>query len=168
MPLIKDGQEVADPWRFVADGEPLPADGAVLITLARWQAERDALLSRGTPLGVQLASRDKASELADDLPHLALITLEFPTFRDGRAYSTARLLRERFGFTGELRAVGNVLHDQLLFMHRCGFNAFEVADARAVEIWQRALAEISVFFQPTGDGRATVHASRRQERRAAP
>lgn len=167
MPLIKDGQGVTDPWPFVADGEELPATGPVLVTLARWRAERPALLARGTLLGVRLKSADKAAELADDLPRLALIALEFPTFRDGRAYSTARLLRERYGFAGELRAVGNVLHDQLLFMCRCGFDAFEVADAHAVEIWQRALAEISVFYQQTGDGRPTVHASRQQERRAA-
>ncbi len=167
MPLIKEGRNVSDPWRFVGDGEVLPADGPVLVTFARWQAEREALLGRGSLLGVRLKSHETAQDVAADLPNLALIAIEFPTFRDGRAYSTARLLRERFGFDGELRAVGNVLRDQLLFMHRCGFDAFEVDGEDAVGAWTKALSEFSVFYQPAADGRATVFANRRQERRAA-
>ena len=166
MPLIKDGRLVDDPWQSVADDAPLPADGPVIVTLARWQAERDALLARGAPLGVRLESKHPAGQIAADLGHFALVALEFPMFRDGRAYSTARLLRERHGFKGEVRAVGNVLRDQFLFMHRCGFDAFEVKDARALEAWRDAMAEISVFYQPTADGRPTVFAGR-PVRRAA-
>jgi Uncharacterized protein conserved in bacteria len=166
MPLIKDGRIAADPWQFVADEEPLPVAGPVAVSLPRWLAERDALLARETPVGVRLESRHKAEEIAPDLDALALVALEFPTFRDGRAYSTARLLRERHGYVGELRAVGNVLRDQFLFMHRCGFDAFEVKGERELDAWTQALAEISVFYQPTGDGRLTVFAGRPWRRAA--
>lgn len=161
MPLIKAGAVVADPWVFVDDGAPLPATGAVVVSLPRWLAERTDLLDRGGPLGVRLASHDQAGALAGDLDHLALIALEFPSFRDGRAYTTARLLRERWGYRGEVRAVGNVLRDQLAFMHRCGFDAYDVADVAAAELFRAALGEISVVYQATGDGRLPASRQRR-------
>lgn len=161
MPLIKAGAVVADPWVFVDDGAPLPATGAVVVSLPRWLAERTDLLDRGGPLGVRLASHDQAGALAGDLAHLALIALEFPSFRDGRAYTTARLLRERWGYRGEVRAVGNVLRDQLAFMHRCGFDAYDVADVAAAELFRAALGEISVVYQATGDGRLPACRQRR-------
>ena len=95
-----------------------------------------------------------------------MVALEFPKFRDGRAYSTARLLRERYGFAGELRAVGDVLRDQFLFMHRCGFDAFEVADEQAVAAWRKAIAEFTVFYQTATDGRAPAGALRGLRRAA--
>ncbi len=91
-----------------------------------------------------------------------MIALEFPSFGDGRAYSYARLLRERHGYRGELRAVGNVLRDQALFMRRCGFDAFEVAEGTGIAGWREALGEISVFYQPTEDGRPATPALRNQ------
>lgn len=166
MPLVKDGAEVPDRWLFVADDEPLPETGAVVVPLARWLAERDALVARADPVGVRLASHERAEVIAGDVGRLGLIALEFPVFRDGRAYSTARLLRERYGYRGELRAVGNVLRDQLLFMHRCGFDAFELADPEALATYRAALAEISVVYQAAGDGR--VPASRLRRRGEAP
>lgn len=164
MPLLKSGSLVDDPWIPVADGEPLPPAGAIIVSLKRWQEERADLIARANGLGVRLAAADHAGAIAADIPLLALIALEFPTFRDGRAYSTARLLRERFGFKGELRAVGNVLRDQLLFMHRCGFDAFEVRDAAAVDEWKRAMSEISIFYQATADGHATAIQLRQHRR----
>ena len=127
MPLIKNGQIVEDPWVTLDDDAPLPATDPVIVSLARFRAHKDALLSRRAPLGVRLKSAELASEIGGNARELDLIAIEFPTFRDGRGYSTARLLRERWGFAGELRAVGNVLRDQLLFMYRCGFDAFEIA-----------------------------------------
>jgi uncharacterized protein (DUF934 family) len=161
MPLIKGGEEAADPWLFVGDGAPLPATGAVVVPLVRWLAERDALVVRTDPVGVRLASHERAEAIAGDVGRLGLIAIEFPAFRDGRAYSTARLLRERYGYGGELRAVGNVLRDQLLFMHRCGFDAFEIADPEALASYRAALAEISVVYQATGDGRVPASRLRR-------
>jgi uncharacterized protein (DUF934 family) len=153
MALISNDRLTDDPWVTVADEEALPASGPVIVSLDRWQAEREALLARGSLLGVRLASSQLASEIAADLAHFDLVALEFPTFRDGRAYSIARLLRERYGFAGELRAVGNVLRDQFMFMHRCGFDAFEVADEGQVEAWRKAMDEISIWYQPATDGR---------------
>jgi uncharacterized protein (DUF934 family) len=111
---------------------------------------------------VRLKSSELADAIAADAGRLALIALEFPAFRDGRAYSTARLLRERHGFKGELRAVGQVLRDQFLFMQRCGFDAFEVEEAQAAA-WQQAIGEFSVFYQPAADGRPTAVQLRQQK-----
>ena len=166
MPLIKDGRVIPDPWIPVGDDAPLPATGAVIVTLPRFRAETQALWGRGAPLGVRLKSSELAHEIGADAGQLGLIALEFQTFRDGRPYSTARLLRQRWGFTGELRAVGDVLRDQLLFMHRCGFDAFEVADETAVDGWRKAMAEFTVFYQTAADGRLPARALR-DVRRAA-
>ena len=155
MVLIRDGAVETDDWVAVADGDPVPGDGAVLVSLERWRAQRAELLTRGAPLGVRLQSAEAAADIADDVARLDLIALEFPVFTDGRAYSTARLLRERYGYMGELRAVGSVLRDQLLFMRRCGFDSFEVRE-RDADAWHEAVREINVFYQPAGDRRITA------------
>jgi uncharacterized protein (DUF934 family) len=166
MPLIRNGALVDDDWVSVGDDEPLPAARPSIVSLRRWQAERESLIAGGAPLGVRLESGEQAKDVAGDFAHLALVAIAFPTFRDGRGFSTARLLRERYGFTGELRAVGNVFRDQFLFMHRCGFDAYEVADAREAEAFAASLKAFSVFYQRTGDDR-TPAAALRQLRRAA-
>jgi len=159
--LLKHGAVVADPWVAVGDDDALPEAGAPLVSLARWQRDRAALRARNGALGVRLPNAADAAALAGDLDRLGLIALEFPKFSDGRAFSQARQLRERYGFTGELRATGQVLRDQLLFMARCGFDAFELAKGEPVAAWQQALAEITVFYQPTGDGRVPAAVLRR-------
>ena len=155
MVLIRDGIIETDGWVAVADGDPLPGDGPVLVSLERLRAQRRELLKRGSPFGVGLQSGEAAADIAGDISHLDLIALEFPAFTDGRAYSTARLLRERYGYMGELRAVGHVLRDQFLFMRRCGFDTFEVRDNDA-GVWQEAVREINIFYQPAGDRRITA------------
>lgn len=167
MPLIRGGQVVEDPWHDVADDASLPATGGVIVSLSRLRAERDALMNRAQPLGVRLKSSERASDIEAELPGLQLVALEFPTFRDGRAYSTARRLREQLGFTGEIRAVGNVLRDQLLFMQRCGIDTFELESDHAAADFQQAITEISVFYQPTGDGRSPVWTLRSRKRATA-
>ena len=165
MALIKDGQLVEDPFSDASSADTIPPAGAVLVSYEQWQIHRSALLGRGTPLGIRLHS-DQAPELiVDDLKHLAAVALEFPKFRDGRAYSYARLLRERYGFEGELRAVGDVLLEQLFFMLRTGFNAFELEGEDPLGAYRTALADLSVFYQPTGDGRATALQLRHSRRR---
>ena len=149
MPLIKNGAIVEDDWLFLSNDAPLPLSGKVVVSLARWRLENDALRARGEALGLLLGSDEQAGDIAPDLDDLDLIALDFPTFRDGRPYSTARLLRERHGFGGELRAVGDVLRDQFLFMHRCGFESFHVNGGAGLEDWLRAVSEITVWYQPT-------------------
>jgi uncharacterized protein (DUF934 family) len=160
MPLLKNGALVDDRWRRLADDDPLPGPDAVIVTLARWRADR-ALAGRNGPLGLALKNSEPVQPLANEIHHFELVALEFPKFTDGRAYSQARLLRERLGFAGELRATGQVLPDQLFFMRRCGFDAFDLAKGEPVEAWQRGMASFSVFYQPAADGREPVNALRR-------
>lgn len=153
MALIRNGFLAADGYSPVPAGAPLPATGPLLLTLPQWQAWRTELIERGTPVGVRLASDEHPEALAADTNHLSLIALEFPSFRDGRAYSYARLLRDRFGYTGELRAVGDVLPDQLLYMQRVGFDAFEIDSNDPVADYEDAIGGFSVVYQPSGDER---------------
>ncbi|MDS4040378.1 MAG: DUF934 domain-containing protein [Candidatus Competibacter sp.] len=148
--VIKDRRIVEDRWRHVADDAELP-DGPAIVSLARWIRERALLLERGEPIGVRLPNTTNVADLAADLPVLAVIALEFPKFADGRAYSQARLLRERYGYRGEIRAVGDVLRDQLLFMARSGFDAFELQADRDLDDALEAFGEFSESYQPAAD-----------------
>lgn len=155
MTLIRNGEVVADKWVRVADGDALPEGRSVIVSFARWLEEKAALRGLNAPLGLHMTGADDAEAIAADVTRFGLIAIDFSLFTDGRGYSTARILRERLGFAGELRATGNVLRDQLLFMQRCGFDAFEVAEAAAAA-WREAMGELRVWYQPTGDGRAAA------------
>lgn len=160
MPLIKEGVLAEDSWQALADEEEL-VEGPIVVSLDRWQSERENLLARNTPIGVRLKSDQTPALIVDDLDRFSVVALEFPKFNDGRAYSYARLLRDRYGFKGEVRAVGNVLRDQFLLMQRCGFDAFEVANEAAAAAWEKAISEISVTYQPGADARRPALALRR-------
>jgi uncharacterized protein (DUF934 family) len=160
MPLIKANGIADDLWTFVKDEEQLPPEGAIIVTLARWQANRDQLVARPNPLGIRLKSDQAPSTISGDIERFDVIALEFPKFTDGRAYSSARLLRERHGFRGELRAVGNVLRDQLAFMRRCGFDSYEIPETADAAAWAGSLRGLSVVYQPATDGRQTALAAR--------
>jgi uncharacterized protein (DUF934 family) len=166
MPLFRESGIVEDPWQRLDDDAPVPADGMVLVSFVRWREARAALLARRGPVGVALANTDPVEQLASDVPRLDLVTLHFPKFSDGRAYSQARLLRERLGHQGELRATGNVLQDQALFMLRCGFDSFESEQKGFSEALARARTLFSVVYQPTEDGRATATLLRLKRRNA--
>jgi uncharacterized protein (DUF934 family) len=125
--------------------------------------DRESLLRRGGPLGVRLEPADLVETLAPDLARLGMIQIDFPKFNDGRGYSTARLLRQRYRYPGELRAVGRVLRDQLLYLHRCGFDAFEIAREDALETWIKAMSELNLWYQRAADGRPTVTALRHRK-----
>jgi uncharacterized protein (DUF934 family) len=161
MPLIKDGKIARDPWTEAFADAPLPEAEALLVPYEIWKENRDDLLARNIRIGVRLAADQPPHLIADDLDRLDLVALEFPTFKDGRAYSYARLLRDRYGYTKELRAVGNVLRDQFAFMHRCGFDAYQVADAGLANVWARAMTEITEVYQPATDRRRPIAALRR-------
>ena len=144
-----------DAFTPVADDAVLPT-GAVLVSLARFQKERDSLLERNTPIGVKLQSHENPEILGDDVSRLSLVALEFPKFRDGRAFSWARILRTRMGFKGEIRAVGDFIFDQVNYQHRVGFDAWEVPDHFTLEMFQKALSEMTDVYQPSADGKKTI------------
>jgi uncharacterized protein (DUF934 family) len=164
MPLVKDGKLAADVFFHVADVAELPSDGAVLVSAARFLEDPETLLKRAGKLGVIWPNNRDVDDLVPFLGRLAVVALVFPTFRDGRAYSQARLLRERYRYDGELRATGQVLRDQFLFMLRAGFDAFEASKESDAEAFASTAKRYSVFYQPTGDGRITALHRRMQQR----
>ena len=164
MPLVKNGRIATDTFVHVADDAELPDNGAVLISAARFLENPEAISRRLGKTGVIWPNNRDVDDLVPYLDRLAVVALVFPTFRDGRAYSQARLLRERYGFKGELRATGQVLRDQFVFMLRAGFDAFEVKKEADAEAFTNTAKRYSVFYQPTGDGRLTALHQRMQLR----
>ena len=133
MALLKNNAIVDDPWTWADRGDGRLAAGPLIVGLEHWRDNRESLLRRNAPLGVCLHSDQQPECISRDLAHFDVVALEFPKFTDGRAYSHARLLRERYDYLGEIRAVGNVLRDQLAFMSRSGFDAFEIPDDTVID-----------------------------------
>ncbi len=147
--IIKDRKVVTDRWQrleLAPDGSlpSIPPAGDILVPLALWQAERNALLARPGRIGVWLNSNEEPAAIADDLRHLGVVAVNFPKFGDGRGYSTARLLRERYGWKGELRAIGDIFRDQLFFLSSCGFSSYALREG---EDPQEALAAFGDFSE---------------------
>ncbi|WP_341897042.1 DUF934 domain-containing protein [Ferrovibrio terrae] len=169
MPLLKNGHIVGeDAFQPVADDAALPASGAVLVSYARWQAEKDQLSGRNSPLGISLPNTVDVLDFGPEAERFDLIVLSFPKFGDGRAYSQAHLLRARFGYTGELRATGNVLRDQLWHMQRSGFDAFEIPREDAAAVFAKALQSFSHVYQPAADGRVSALKQRLAQKQSGP
>ncbi len=148
--LIKGESIVEDTWLWVEDKTATLADlpdGDVIVPLALWQTESERLLERAGAVGVWLDSDEEAEALAGDIDRLSLIGLHFPVFGDGRNLSNAVLLRTRLGFTGELRALGDVARDQLSYMRRCGIDAYLVAPGRDVEQEISGLKVMHDYYQ---------------------
>ena len=148
--VIRDGAVVADDWTLIAAtddaaGASLPP-GKLIVPLKVWLAQRDALLAREA-VGVWLDSNEDPDALADVVNRLAVIAINFPKFTDGRGYSLATLLRSRYGFKGELRAIGDVLRDQLLYLSRCGFDAFDLRAGQDPHAALAAFGELSEGYQ---------------------
>ena len=148
--IIKNGQIVDDAWLVLKLSEEqapesvaLP-DTPSLLPLAVWLAHKDEILARKQPVGIWLESNEGPESIANDLKHFTIIGVNFPKFADGRGYSTARLLRERFAYSGEIRALGDVLRDQLFLLRRCGFDAFAVRQDKDIEA---ALAGLNAFSE---------------------
>ncbi len=153
MQIIKDGQIVEDQWVHVAGdaGEEALPEGDIIVPLETWVARRDELLQRNTRLGVRLEPGQEPKLIAEDLDKFTLVALSFPVFKDGRAFSYARLLRDRYGYEGEIRAVGEVARDQMFYMRRCGFNAYEVRPDRDINDALNAFSDFSVAYQGAAD-----------------
>ena len=164
MPLVKGGKIITDPLVHVADDAEIPGEGAILISAARFLSDAEVLSQREARTGVIWPNNRDLDDLVPWLGRLVAVALVFPTFRDGRAYSQARLLRERHGYKGEVRATGQVLRDQFVFMLRAGFDAFEVKKDADAEAFAATVKRYSVFYQPTGDGRITALHRRMQLR----
>ena len=148
-----------DPFTVIADEDPVPAEGDVIVSLQRFIGEADALAGdRG--VGVILQAGEAVEDLAYDLPRTAVVALTFPKFRDGRALSAARLLRERLGYRGQVRAVGDVLQELALHMVRCGFDAFEPADGAGPDVWAAAAHRYRHVYQRAADRRPPAYAER--------
>jgi len=162
MPLIKSGAEADNTWTFFTEGKTVTyGEGGTIMMLSHFLADIDDVMSVNTPVGVRLSPEDDPSEIAPYLDKITLIEVDFPKYTDGRGYSQAQLLRRRYGYTGELRAVGHVLRDQILYMHRSGFDAYETTRANLSSVLD-ALEEYSAFYQPAADGARSVF-SRRHE-----
>ena len=159
--IIKNGAVIDDSWQVLrlAEGEAagtvaLP-EGPALVPLAVWQERRADLLARqqqhGWPLGVWLAPNEGPEAISDDLKLFAVIGVDFPKFVDGRGYSTARLLRSRYGYTGELRSIGDVQRDQLFYQRRVGFDAFAVRPDHDIEAAVKGLDVFDAAYQHSTD-----------------
>jgi uncharacterized protein (DUF934 family) len=167
MPLIKNGRIVEDRFVRILDEAPIPDGVPVIVPAARFVSDAEDILRRDAPTGVEWPNNRKVAELEPYLDCLAVIVLAFPNFKDGRGYSQARQLRERYGFAGELRAAGQILRDQFLFLVRAGFDALEVKKPADAEVFAATLARYSVFYQPAGDARVAAP-QRRLARFATP
>jgi uncharacterized protein (DUF934 family) len=154
--IIKNRQWTQDSWQLLeptADGAlpRIPAEGDIIMPLALWEGERASLSARNGRAGVWLQGSEGPERIAADLQRLPLIAVNFPKLVDGRGYSTARLLRERYGYQGELRAIGDVQRDQLLSLSRCGFDAFALKPGADPQEALKALADFSEAYQGAVD-----------------
>jgi uncharacterized protein (DUF934 family) len=163
MPLVEGGRIVEDRYVRVDGDEPIPDRVPVIVPGKRFLADADELSRRDGSLGVLWPNDRRVAELAPWLGHLALVALEFPKFRDGRGYSQARLLREKYGFRGTLRATGDILRDQFQFLVRAGFDSFEVKKAADAKVFAEVVARYSVFYQPGADGQVPALRRRVQQ-----
>lgn len=169
MALLKNQQVVSgDPWVYVADHEPVPESGDIVVGFARFDRDSYDYNQRSGRLGLRIDPEDDLLQVITHLPKAQLVAINFPKFGDGRGYSKARLLRERFHWTGELRAVGEVLADQLFYMLRCGFDSFELLDGKNVEHALRSMRDFSVTYQgATDDPRPLFRRAQRGQQSAA-
>ncbi len=146
MKIIKDKAIIEDTWVHYSGEGDLPG-GKIIVSLEVWQGTDFS----GRTVGLQLEPDQHPKDIRNDLDKLELIAINFPTFNDGRGYSYAKILRDRFGYTKEIRAVGDVMRDQIFYMQRCGFNAYEVKVGRDINVALEAFEDFSVKYQVSTD-----------------
>jgi uncharacterized protein (DUF934 family) len=164
MPLLKNGEVVDDVWAFVEDGHELSPGGCITVSLGRFLSEHDQLLHRNRSIGVRLNVGDDPGLLAPFLDQIHLVELQFPKYTDGRAFSQSQLLRRRYGYKGEIRAIGQVLRDQLRLMIRSGFDAMVIDEADAEAVYDFSAQEFSEFYQAASDTSDTIFLKRQKKR----
>jgi uncharacterized protein (DUF934 family) len=155
MPILRNGAVIEDKWVLLDEADEPQAGTPLVVPSEIWRASRDRYLKWYGPLGIRLSPADEPSAIAHDFGRFELIEIDFPVFGDGRGFSIARLLRERYDYQGELRAVGDILRDQFLFLDRCGFDTLAVRQDQ-VGAWKEALSELSTPYQAATDKRTTV------------
>jgi uncharacterized protein (DUF934 family) len=148
-----------DPYTSVVDEEPIPR-GDVIVSLQRFQSEGERLLGEGRRVGVRIEANEAVEDIAADLSRISVVALVFPKFLTGQAYSSARILRERYRYEGEVRAVGDVLREQARFMVRCGIDAFAPADGATPDAWSHVIGRFRHVYQRAADGRAPAFVER--------
>jgi uncharacterized protein (DUF934 family) len=162
MRVIKNKEVINDGWSLVRDIENDAAipEGKVILPFAYWQANRDALLKQNSEHAVWIDGAIETEALLDDLENFSIIALDFPAFKDGRSYSHACLLRERYGYKGDLRAIGDVLRDQLFYMQRCGIDSYAIREDKDIEAAIKSLNDFSVRYQAAADGAVPIYRQR--------
>jgi uncharacterized protein (DUF934 family) len=165
LTILRDGELVADDWTVIEDGRTeLESDGRkVIVTLARWLAEREALVAKNEAVGVLVPNTADIEAIYPEIRDRQLIALQFPTFTDGRALSQAVVLRKRLGFSGELRAVGDVIQDLVFWLGRCGFDSIVPRKDQNLEACRAALDELTVAYQAAADEHTPVWVRRRKQ-----
>jgi len=148
MQIIKDHEVVEDSWQHLADDADIIA-GDITVSYARWMEQKDVLAAQKGGLGIRITGGDVLQDIVADLDKFALVVVVFPAFTDGRGYSYARLLRDRYGYEGEIRAQGDVLHDQLYYMTQCGITSFELANPNRLTEALAAFDDFSENYQTT-------------------
>lgn len=164
MRILRNAELVEDDWTVLEDGRAdiVAGAGRVIVTLARWRAERTALLAAHAAVGVLVPNTADIEAVYPEIEDRPLIVLQFPTFTDGRALSQAVVLRKRLGFGGELRAVGDVIRDLVFWLARCGFDSIVPRKDQSLEGCREALREITVAYQAAADEHTPVWIRRRR------
>ena len=149
--VFKNGKFIPNIWTRIDELDPLPIDGAVHFSLKKWQKEKFLLSEYSSPLGLFIRPDESVVEISSELENFDSIAVEFPKFTDGRSYSTTRILRERLNFTGDIRAFGDILLDQIPFMQRCGVSEFEITHEPTIRaLKQNHIPEMTIYTQPVG------------------
>jgi len=146
MKIIKDKQIIENSWQHIADDAQL-VDGDITVSLTRWQQHAPELENHQGKIGVRLAPNDSVEEFSGDLSKISLVALEFPAFTDGRSFSQARLLRSRYDYRGEIRAIGSYMPDQVFYLSRVGVNSFELETPKELETAFSTMNDFTVNYQ---------------------
>jgi uncharacterized protein (DUF934 family) len=168
MTLYKNETLVPDEWQRLPDDAILPLDGKFILTLGQWRDYRDRLDKTNLAIGLSLEPSSNPRDLGREILRFSLIAINFPKFSDGRGYSLARRVRDELGFSGELRAVGDILYDQLQLLARCGFDAFEITNSATLALLESGKRpDLPIFYQPATDAEGR-ESTRPWARRALP
>ena len=146
MKIIKDKQIIEDSWTHIADSDEI-TNGDITVSLARWKKEKADLNDHQGNIGIRISPADTIEDIATDLKKVTLIAIEFPAFTDGRGFSHTRLLRSRYGFEGEIRAIGNYMPDQVFYLSRVGVNAFQLENPKELQLALSTMNDFTVKYQ---------------------